>query len=55
VLRPSNLPRGVPDVDDDEARRDHELEGETRNTRFRQVPTAMCVIPYVMCDVYRLM
>jgi len=48
VFRPGNLPRGVPEVDDGGARRDQELEGETRNTQFGHVRAAMCVIPYVL-------
>ena len=58
VFRPGNLPRGVPEVDDGGARRDQELEGETRNTQFRQVRAAMCVIPYVMyvmCSLFDCM
>ena len=54
MFRPGNLPRGVPEVDDGGARRDQELEGETRNTQFRQVQAAMCVIPYVMYVVCSL-
>ena len=49
VFRPGNLPRGLPEVDDcGGARRDQELEGETRGTQFRQVRAARCVIPYVL-------
>ena len=56
VFRPGNLPRIVPEVFDygGGARRDQELEGETRNTQFRQVRAAMCIIPYVMYVVYPL-
>ena len=48
VFRPGNLPRVVPEVDDGGDRRDLELEGETRNTQFRHVQAAMCLIPYVL-------
>ena len=39
---------GVPEVDDGGAHLEPELEGETRDTQFRQVRAAMCVIPYVL-------
>ena len=49
VFVPGNLPRGLPEVDDcGGACRDQELDGETRDTQFRLVRGAMCVIPYVL-------
>jgi hypothetical protein len=45
---------GVPEVVDGVARRDLKFEGETRDTQFRQIQAAMCIIPcvmYVVCSL----
>jgi hypothetical protein len=44
----------VPEIDDGGARRDQELEGETRDTQFRKVQAAVCVIPYILYVVCSL-
>jgi hypothetical protein len=48
-FRPATyLPRGVPKVDEYGLAKIGNSKEETRDTQFRQVWAAMCVIPYVL-------
>jgi hypothetical protein len=48
VFYTSNLPRGVPEVDECGLAEIGNSKEETRGTQFRQVWAARCVIPYVL-------
>jgi hypothetical protein len=48
VFYTGNLPRGVPEVDEFGLAEIGNLKEETRDTQFRHVQTARCVIPYVL-------
>jgi hypothetical protein len=48
VFWTSNLPRGVPEVDECGLAEIGNSKKETRDTQFRQVRAARCVIPYVL-------
>jgi hypothetical protein len=51
VFFTSNLPRGVPKVDECGLAKIGNSKEETRGTQFGQVRPARCVIPYVMYAV----
>jgi hypothetical protein len=44
----SNLPRGVPEIDERGLAEIGNSKEETRGTQFRKVRDAMCIIPYVL-------
>jgi hypothetical protein len=48
VFLTSNLPRGVPEVEERGLAEISNSKEETRGTQFRQVRAARCVIPYIL-------